>query len=191
MARKQSELERKFALYWPSLAPTHPDPKPEFEFALPRKWRFDFAWPDVRVAVEMQGGTWIQGRHSRGKGQTEDANKLNTATLLGWDVMYFTSDMFANDPAGCIEMVKQLIDLRREFFTYLSEFFKRSAQWLPQPNKRSKSSPVPKRKRKPLTNASKKVSKPSAGNLISSRRQAVGSGSKPKPAKPTKRGRTS
>ena len=38
----------------------------EFYFALPeRRWRSDLAWPDVRVALEIDGGTWVNGRHNR------------------------------------------------------------------------------------------------------------------------------
>lgn len=65
--------------------------EPEYQFALPRKWRFDFCWPDLKLAVEIEGGTWIQGRHSRGKGFEKDAEKYNTAAMLGWLVLRFTT----------------------------------------------------------------------------------------------------
>lgn len=59
----------------------------EFTFAPPRKWRFDVAWPEARLAVEIDGGVFCGGRHSRGAGYRADAQKLNTATLLGWRVL--------------------------------------------------------------------------------------------------------
>lgn len=57
-----------------------------------RKWRFDFAWPNYRLAVEIEGGVWTGGRHTRGKGFSEDCVKYNTATSLGWKVLRFTGD---------------------------------------------------------------------------------------------------
>jgi len=62
-------------------------PETELCFAPPRKWRFDLAWPDRLLAVEIDGGLWIQGRHSRGCGQLADMEKFNAAALLGWKVL--------------------------------------------------------------------------------------------------------
>ncbi|OQC42289.1 MAG: hypothetical protein BWX64_00306 [Acidobacteria bacterium ADurb.Bin051] len=56
-----------------------------------RRWRFDFAWPLERLAVEVQGGVWIAGRHSGGRGQIADCEKLAAAVLEGWRVLYVTS----------------------------------------------------------------------------------------------------
>ena len=62
----------------------------EHRFHPRRKWRFDVAWPDMMIAVEIDGGTWIQGRHSRGAGQSKDNEKINAAQSLGWKVYRFT-----------------------------------------------------------------------------------------------------
>lgn len=70
-----------------------PAPVRELVFARPRRWRFDFAWPDRRLAAEVEGGTWIRGRHQRPRGFAADAEKYNAATALGWRVLRFTSDM--------------------------------------------------------------------------------------------------
>ena len=64
-----------------------PAPVTEFRFAYPRRWRFDLAWPDRKVAGEIDGGLYIYGRHSRPAGQLADMEKLNSATLLGWKVL--------------------------------------------------------------------------------------------------------
>lgn len=63
---------------------------PELRFAYPRRWRFDLAWPAHKVAVEQEGGIWIQGRHSRGKGMLSDMAKYNEAQRLGWKIFRFT-----------------------------------------------------------------------------------------------------
>jgi len=67
-----------------------PEPVGEYRFSFPRKWRFDWAWPDRKVAVEIEGGAWIAGRHSRGAGFLSDMEKYNTAVSLGWKLFRFT-----------------------------------------------------------------------------------------------------
>ena len=44
-------------------------------------------WPDRMLAVEVEGGIWTRGRHSRGAGMIGDMNKYNEATLRGWRVL--------------------------------------------------------------------------------------------------------
>lgn len=65
-----------------------PMPEAEWVFAPPRRWRFDFAWVDERVALEIQGGLFVQGRHTRGAALLKEHEKLNTAAALGWRVLY-------------------------------------------------------------------------------------------------------
>ncbi len=67
-----------------------PDPVPELRFHATRKWRFDFAWPECKLAIEIDGGAWTKGRHTRGRGFVADMEKLNAATVLGWRVLRFT-----------------------------------------------------------------------------------------------------
>lgn len=57
-----------------------------------RKWRFDYAVPDHRIAIEVEGGVWTQGRHTRPGGFLGDIEKYNAATLLGWRVFRVTPD---------------------------------------------------------------------------------------------------
>jgi very-short-patch-repair endonuclease len=61
----------------------------EYRFHPERRWRFDYAWPSAKVAVECDGGIYTQGRHSRGPGQEADNEKLNKAATLGWVVLRF------------------------------------------------------------------------------------------------------
>lgn len=65
-------------------------PAMEYRFHPTRKWRFDFAWPESMVAVEINGGVFIQGRHTRGSGAVKDWEKLNAAQLAGWVVLQVT-----------------------------------------------------------------------------------------------------
>jgi very-short-patch-repair endonuclease len=67
-----------------------PEPEIEHRFHDTRKWRFDFAWPDLMLALEAEGGTWTRGRHTRGQGFEDDCEKYNTAVIQGWRVLRFT-----------------------------------------------------------------------------------------------------
>jgi len=67
-----------------------PDPVFEHEFHPKRKWRWDVAFIEAKVAVEIHGGTWEQGRHTRGGGFEEDRCKVNEGTAAGWRVFEVT-----------------------------------------------------------------------------------------------------
>lgn len=64
----------------------------EYRFAENRKWRFDMAFPAQMLAVEIEGGTWINGRHNRGSSIEADFIKYNEAALLGWRLLRFTTE---------------------------------------------------------------------------------------------------
>lgn len=76
-----------------------PAPVREFKFHPTRKWRFDFAYPAHMLGIEVEGGVWTGGRHTRGSGFSEDCNKYNQATHLGWRVYRFTTDMVKSGEA--------------------------------------------------------------------------------------------
>lgn len=109
-SRSETTLERAFAFYWRALADGLPEPEREVMFARPRRWRFDFAWPAQRVAVECDGGTYTGGRHTRGDGYRRDAEKLNAAAALGWRVFRVTADMLRDDPHGIVDMVRAAVE---------------------------------------------------------------------------------
>ncbi len=70
----------------------------EYRFYKARKWRFDYAMPLYKIAVEVEGGVWTQGRHVRPQGFLGDMQKYNTAALMGWRVFRTTPDkLVSND----------------------------------------------------------------------------------------------
>ena len=64
----------------------------EHKFHPKRKWRFDYAIPEHKIAIEVEGGVWTGGRHIRAQGFLGDMEKYNTATLMGWRVFRTTPD---------------------------------------------------------------------------------------------------
>lgn len=63
---------------------------PEYRFDSSRRWRFDYAIPSAMIAVEVEGGVWSNGRHTRGKGYLGDMEKYNRANVLGWRLIRVT-----------------------------------------------------------------------------------------------------
>ncbi len=93
-----SELEETFLYHLKACGLPRPDER-EYKFAkeIGRKWRADFAYTDIRLLVEIEGGEWINGRHNRNLGK--DAEKYNWAVLLGWRVLRFTGSMVKSGEA--------------------------------------------------------------------------------------------
>jgi hypothetical protein len=78
-----------------------PDPVEEYRFAPPRRWRFDLAWPDpaIKLAVEIEGGVWTGGRHTRPSGYLKDIEKYNQAAIMGWRLVRITPAMVKSGEA--------------------------------------------------------------------------------------------
>lgn len=77
-----------------------PAPKPHFKFHSKRKWSVDFAWPDFKIIVEIEGGIWSRWKsgqysgtgHSHPLGILRDMEKYNAAGFLGYRVFRFAGD---------------------------------------------------------------------------------------------------
>ena len=69
-----------------------PKPTEEFKFHPVRQWRMDYAWPEHKIALEVHGATYSQGRHTRGAGFAGDREKMNEAQLHGWLVIEVATD---------------------------------------------------------------------------------------------------
>lgn len=106
-----SKLEREFLGFWKILK--GPELTTEYRFHAKRRWTFDFAFPEKKIAMEVEGGTFSRGRHVRGVGYANDCIKYNAATVLGWQVYRFTSDMLKKDPYGHLKPIIELINSTR------------------------------------------------------------------------------
>ena len=83
-----------------------PEPNKEFRFHPTRMWRFDFAWPELKIAVELEGGIWNGGAHTRGAHFNSDCNKYNAALILGWKVLRYTSNTLKDLPEEFKQLTK-------------------------------------------------------------------------------------
>jgi very-short-patch-repair endonuclease len=110
----ESEIERAFEFLWSmardSAELAVKEPEREYRFC-ERRWRFDFAWPEEKVAVECDGGQWLArgGRHAR----DQDREKLNRAAVLGWRVLRYSREMLERGQAEVIDQILAALDYRR------------------------------------------------------------------------------
>jgi very-short-patch-repair endonuclease len=86
-------------------------PEREYAFHPVRRWRFDFAWPELRLAVEVEGGVYSQGRHNRPQGFIGDTEKYNAAAEAGWTVLRYTGTAIRSGNA--VEQVRTMIHERQ------------------------------------------------------------------------------
>lgn len=113
----KSELEQAFLTLWDNICRDNGIdpvlPRREYYFAKPRRWRFDFAWPEQMVAVEIEGGLWIKGRHTTATGMIADMDKYNAATALGWSVLRF-SDKHLRDGQAVFETIIDAMNAQQQ-----------------------------------------------------------------------------
>lgn len=67
-------------------------PIPEYRFHPVRKHRLDFAWPDQKLGLEVEGGVWTRGKHGRGSGIVKDMEKACLLACQGWRLLRVTPD---------------------------------------------------------------------------------------------------
>lgn len=89
-----------------------PAPETEYMFHPTRKWRFDFAWPEKKIAVECDGIIWKAGggRHN----MDSDRDKINNAVIMGWKVLRFSGAQIRLTPMECLEFIERLLNDRNE-----------------------------------------------------------------------------
>ncbi|MGQ8976020.1 hypothetical protein [Acinetobacter schindleri] len=79
----------------------------EFYFHPDRKWRADFHLIGKKILVEVEGGIWNGGRHTRGKGYLGDIEKYNAATMMGYQVIRFSTDQVKSGHA--IQQIEKMV----------------------------------------------------------------------------------
>ncbi len=80
----------------------------EYQAIKGRKFRFDFAWIERKLLVEINGGTYTVGAHSTGKGIARDYEKSNLAQLQGWRCLAFDGKMVRSGEA--VEVVRKALE---------------------------------------------------------------------------------
>jgi len=84
---------------------------------VPRAWRFDWAWIPEKVALEVEGGAWTQGRHTRGKGFMDDMEKYNAARLQGWMVLRCAPRQLLT--LKTLDIIREGLRMQREKYIYM------------------------------------------------------------------------
>lgn len=104
----ESHLERLMAFH--IRAAGLPEPEREYRFLEGRTFRFDFAWPEQRLALEVEGGIWLNGRHTRGAGFQTDCWKYNEAAAGGWRVLRVTEELITNGMA--VKWLERMLEIK-------------------------------------------------------------------------------
>lgn len=79
----------------------------EFRFHPKRKWKADFHLIGKKILIEVEGGIWSGGRHTRGKGYIGDMEKYNSATMMGYQVIRFSTEQVKSGSA--IEQIEKMV----------------------------------------------------------------------------------
>ena len=122
-----SDREREFIINWANLG--GPRLEAQFQFHPTRRWKFDWAHLESRVAIEIQGGTWLhKSRHVSGTGYWGDRIKMNAALRLDWKVFELTSqdisdERVLNEIKAEIEARMQALPLARDGLTPFADVY--------------------------------------------------------------------
>jgi very-short-patch-repair endonuclease len=84
-----------------------PDPEAEYKFLKNRKFKFDYAYPEKKIAIEIEGGLWIKGRHNRASGYIKDMEKYNLAALNGWRILRYTPQQTTSEKT--IKQIQEIL----------------------------------------------------------------------------------
>lgn len=106
---QQSNLEARFALALRAWGTGLPAPSSEYRFNEHRKWRVDFAWPEQKLAVEIEGGIYTGGRHTSVNGFIRDMEKYNALAEAGWRILRFGNPHIEEQPFEMIEQIKRCL----------------------------------------------------------------------------------
>ena len=123
-----SDLEKAFARAWLQWCPGIPAPVTQFSEIPPwldylhevrkrekprsRPWRADFCWPAQQIVLEVQGGAFSGGRHTRGIGYTTDLQKSALLIAGGWQFYGFTAEMVRAKNGRWIKLLGRAVEQR-------------------------------------------------------------------------------
>ncbi|MDC5257351.1 endonuclease domain-containing protein [Acinetobacter baumannii] len=82
----------------------------EYKFHPKRKWRADFLITGTKILVEVEGGIWSGGRHTRGKGYIGDMEKYNEAAMMGFTVLRFSTEQVKSGLA--VQQIEKMVSER-------------------------------------------------------------------------------
>ncbi|MDC4681943.1 endonuclease domain-containing protein [Acinetobacter baumannii] len=82
----------------------------EYKFHPKRKWRSDFLITGTKILIEVEGGIWSGGRHTRGKGYIGDMEKYNSAAMMGFTVLRFSTEQVKSGLA--IQQIEKIVSKR-------------------------------------------------------------------------------
>lgn len=112
MSAKVKKTKKEYPVFEAMLKQEFGPFEKEFMFHPERQWRFDYAYPDQKIAIEIEGlvQPWRKSRHTQNEGYKEDCIKYNAAAELGWRVFRFTQDM--TEQVYPIDLLKRVLLLR-------------------------------------------------------------------------------
>lgn len=115
---KSSSAELMFAWGWQQFYSEQPQPIHDQTFIKGRRYRPDFRWPNEKVIVEIEGGSFIPGggRHNRAAGFEADCAKYNLFAEHGYLILRFTTQMIDRDLAEVLEQVRRVVQQRGSAF---------------------------------------------------------------------------
>ena len=106
-ATKRSEGEQTLSLQLKALKIAFQE---EYQFHPTRKWRSDFYITDTKLLIEVEGGIWTNGRHTRGSGYLGDMEKYNEASKMGFTVLRFSTQQVKSGFA--IKEIQQFLGVK-------------------------------------------------------------------------------
>lgn len=110
----KSYAEQAFLDHWLEAFPDSV-PEQEHRFHPVRRWRFDFAWPELKLALEIDGARWGggQGGHQLVSQMDKDHEKLNTAASMGWLVLHATPQRIKKDSDSVVDWLTEAASVQR------------------------------------------------------------------------------